>query len=56
VQHYLAEFGISIWETPREISPYLLFGFLVAGLPKAVESLSYKVTATCEPGVFDRSM
>ena len=29
---FVAEFGLSIWETLREMSPFLLFGFLVAGL------------------------
>jgi uncharacterized membrane protein YraQ (UPF0718 family)/copper chaperone CopZ len=32
VQHFLAEFGRSVWSTLREMSPFLLFGFLVAGL------------------------
>jgi len=32
VQEFIAEFGRSVWSTLREMSPFLLFGFLVAGL------------------------
>jgi uncharacterized membrane protein YraQ (UPF0718 family)/copper chaperone CopZ len=32
VRHFCAEFVLSIWSTLREMSPFLLFGFLVAGL------------------------
>jgi uncharacterized membrane protein YraQ (UPF0718 family)/copper chaperone CopZ len=32
VQAFLAEFVSSVWLTLREMSPFLLFGFLVAGL------------------------
>jgi uncharacterized membrane protein YraQ (UPF0718 family)/copper chaperone CopZ len=32
LQRFIAEFGISTWNTIREMSPFLLFGFLVAGL------------------------
>ena len=32
MQEFIAEFGRSVWSTLREMSPFLLFGFLVAGL------------------------
>jgi len=32
VQEFIVEFGRSVWSTLREMSPFLLFGFLVAGL------------------------
>ncbi len=32
MQGFIARFALSIWTTLREMSPFLLFGFLVAGL------------------------
>ncbi len=32
MQEFIAEFGRSVWSTLQEMSPFLLFGFLVAGL------------------------
>jgi uncharacterized membrane protein YraQ (UPF0718 family)/copper chaperone CopZ len=32
VRGFIVEFVLSVWSTLREMSPYLLFGFLVAGL------------------------
>ncbi|MFA4948856.1 MAG: SO_0444 family Cu/Zn efflux transporter [Candidatus Krumholzibacteriia bacterium] len=32
MQEFIAEFGLAVWSTLREMSPFLLFGFLVAGL------------------------
>jgi len=32
LQDFIARFALSIWTTLREMSPFLLFGFLVAGL------------------------
>ena len=29
---FITELAIAIWETLRAMSPYLIFGFLVAGL------------------------
>jgi len=36
LQRFIAELGISTWNTLREMSPFLLFGFLVAGLLSVV--------------------
>lgn len=32
MESFIARFALAIWDTLREMSPYLLFGFLVAGL------------------------
>jgi hypothetical protein len=36
LQDFIARFALSIWTTLREMSPFLLFGFLVAGLLSAL--------------------
>lgn len=36
MQDFIARFALSIWTTLREMSPFLLFGFLVAGLLSAL--------------------